>query len=53
MNKSPCKNCQLRYLGCHEKCTSYRSYKEEIAKEKKFNNRHIQYKDYICDKIKK
>lgn len=25
--KSPCKDCQDRYIGCHERCNKYQKYK--------------------------
>lgn len=29
--KSPCKNCDDRYLGCHSQCGNYISYKNNMA----------------------
>lgn len=28
--KSKCKGCTDRYLGCHDKCESYKAYKKEL-----------------------
>jgi len=29
--KKLCLNCTTRYLGCHDECVHYKSYKEGIA----------------------
>lgn len=36
MNNAPCYECQLRTLGCHDKCEKYQYYKlknEEMKKK--------------------
>jgi hypothetical protein len=38
MNKSPCKNCTDRTIGCHSECPKYQKYsggREEVYKERK------------------
>lgn len=29
MNTAPCKGCDKRYPGCHDRCPGYLSFKEE------------------------
>lgn len=43
--QSPCKDCEKRYLGCHDHCEEYKKFKEDwdacrttIRKERKLNN---------------
>lgn len=31
---SPCKNCEERELGCHDRCIAYRQWKDEYTKTK-------------------
>lgn len=45
MEKSPCKGCDERYLGCHSKCSKYKEFRtakdkeiEENLKRARFNN---------------
>ena len=35
--KAPCKECQVRYLGCHDHCTQFSEWKAErqLAKTNK------------------
>lgn len=40
-NKCYCKNCTKRYLGCHDKCISYKMFKFEIREINK--NRGVLY----------
>lgn len=28
--KSPCRFCEKRYLGCHDRCEDYKEYKQRI-----------------------
>lgn len=42
MVKPPCKNCELRYPGCHGKCPEYHRYKEEYQKFKRYMTEQIQ-----------
>lgn len=37
MNSSPCKNCQIRTLGCHAVCSDYLEWKQK--KENELNKR--------------
>ena len=32
--ESKCKNCQDRYVGCHDKCEHYKAYKKYIEEKK-------------------
>lgn len=43
--KSPCKNCESRYLGCHDECVNYTEYKrkKEEINELSFKNRCKEY----------
>lgn len=34
MYKSPCKKCQDRFLGCHDKCTKYQDYNKTLQHER-------------------
>ena len=33
MEKSPCKGCDERYLGCHSKCAKYKEFRAAKDKE--------------------
>lgn len=33
MEKSPCKDCDERYLGCHSKCSKYKEFRAAKDKE--------------------
>ena len=30
--KTPCKNCENRFVGCHNECNKYKEYRKEIEK---------------------
>jgi len=54
---SPCKGCQDRYLGCHDRCDSFKDFKDKteiqnelIHKEKSVLNMHI---SFICEQKEK
>ena len=38
-HKTPCKNCPERHPLCHDKCETYRNWKEEKAKEAAYTKR--------------
>ena len=57
-NKSPCKNCKVRYLHCHADCIKYNKYIIDIHNEKKEiklkrNNDNVVLYDYMFKKYKK
>lgn len=44
MNKSTCKDCTKRALGCHSKCAKYAKWKKEVEKMReyeKYKNQQI------------
>ena len=52
-NKCPCKGCDKREVGCHGKCTDFKTYQDElqIIREKVEKDRHI--KTYYIDRGKR
>lgn len=50
MNKSPCKNCPNRYIGCHDSCQNYITYKKQVEMINKKRRTGLYYRDYILDK---
>lgn len=50
MIKSPCKNCDKRYLGCHSECGKYtmfavkRKEENDTIKKKRYENYLLFYK---------
>ena len=32
--ESKCKNCQNRYVGCHDNCEDYKAYKQYLEEKK-------------------
>lgn len=47
-----CKDCQSRCVGCHDKCTSYQSYKADLAKVRAAKDADV-YRAYACMKASK
>lgn len=37
-----CKDCDKRYLGCHDRCVTYQKEKEEYHKERKALQRDLE-----------
>ena len=52
MNKSPCKNCTKRSLGCHESCQHYNTYKKDIETINRKRRTDLYYRDYILERNK-
>ena len=50
MNKSPCKNCTKRNLGCHESCQDYNTYKKDMETINRKRRTELYYRDYILDR---
>ena len=40
-SKCSCKNCSERYLGCHDKCEKYLSYRKELDKRIEDRTRYL------------
>lgn len=32
--KAPCKDCENRYVGCHDRCKKYQEYKKQSDEER-------------------
>ena len=52
MNKSPCKECPNRHIGCHETCQDYITYKKQIETINKQRRSSLYFRDYILDRNK-
>ena len=50
--KTPCKNCELRTVGCHGKCVSYIMYKGKMDKQAKERKSQCDVVAYIGNNIK-
>lgn len=57
MITSPCKNCQLRYVGCHSKCLKYIDFrqsvdvlKEQVNEKKKPGSLYRSMKRDACER---
>ena len=50
MNKSPCKNCTKRTLGCHESCQDYNTYKKNMETINCKRRTELYYRDYNLDR---
>lgn len=37
-HKAPCKDCETRYVGCHDSCEKYIRYKQERESSLKYIN---------------
>lgn len=37
---APCKDCKDRYLGCHDRCPKYLSFKEKVNEVKKKRSKY-------------
>ena len=47
---SPCLDCKQRQRGCHDKCDSYKDYKnirENISKQISIENEYISYREDV------
>ena len=49
---SPCFNCEVRELGCHDSCEDYKKYRDKIDKAAE-NKRKVLNYDYIGYQIDK
>ena len=45
--KAPCKDCEDRELGCHEKCDRYLAYRQEIEERKPNGYADYDYNRYV------
>lgn len=47
MIKSPCFDCELRFVGCHANCSMYINYRNEVDKQSELlrndKNRRMRY----------
>ena len=51
MKKPPCKDCEDRYLACHDKCEKYKEWKDYVAEtNKRFKLDHHSYRSTATDK---
>jgi len=48
-NLNTCKDCTKRYPGCHDKCDSYKKFKDEIALIR--SKRTMENEKYYMDKM--
>lgn len=53
MERSPCKDCTRRYLGCHSKCPEYKSFRAARDKELEENIKRKGILDVRYDRRKK
>lgn len=53
MMKTPCKNCELRSVGCHGACVSYIMYKARMDRQHKERNLQCDVGAYIGNNIKR
>ena len=44
---APCKDCDIRFVGCHSKCEKYIQYKKEMAEADKKRKFDGEYADFI------
>lgn len=51
--KSPCKNCSDRHYACHDSCTKYKDFKEELEKERALIQKDKLVRDYINDRYRR
>lgn len=51
--KTPCKNCELRTVGCHGKCVSYIMHTVKMDRLAKERKAQCEVTDYIGNNIKK
>lgn len=49
MIKNNCKDCEVRYLGCHSSCNTYTQYKVEIQQKK--DRKFDEFDRYTLDKV--
>lgn len=45
--KAPCKDCEDREIGCHEKCDRYQAYRQEIEERKPKSFAEYDYGKYV------
>ena len=53
---SPCKNCEMRSIGCHSVCKYYKTYRENLdnfnSKIKEEKNKEVAFIEYKREKRK-
>lgn len=42
MYNGPCKDCPDRFIGCHDECEKYKSFREELERCKKIMIKEIE-----------
>lgn len=47
--KVPCKGCEDRYGGCHDRCPLYKDYREQLEKINKSRREESNYLGYIAE----
>lgn len=47
----PCKNCELREIGCHSKCKQYNESKQIVEKSNKEKNKQMQIRSSILESL--
>lgn len=52
MNK-PCYDCPDREIGCHNKCSEYRGYKERLEEKRAFIKTDKDFGDYLYHAVKR
>ena len=50
---SPCFNCEVRELGCHDRCKEYKKYREKIDKAAECRREDYDYIGYVVEKYKR
>lgn len=47
--KTPCYNCQSRFVGCHSKCPTYKVWHNKQHKAKKLRRKEVEKEILIRD----
>ena len=48
-----CRDCNRRYVGCHDRCQTYKDYKASISKSDKLKQQNYEFDMYLQDAIKR
>lgn len=48
-----CRDCNRRYIGCHDRRQSYKDYKQSINKASKLKQQNYVFEEYLQDAIKR
>ena len=47
---SPCKDCEIRQLGCHNHCPAYTLFREKLDEVAKARAKERKIREYFVDK---